>query len=514
MKLSWGINLLFYVAACLALFATFIQGKTWRNINVQGLQKFWKKIVGGLTMAGGLSLLAMLLHLQIASMWPYLLGGVGLAGLLMGLNLSAEIRGIILLTLSFFLFSQFSDATALSLPLLASFSGLVLGKLWHQDMWEDLILPSTWLLGLYWLVSSTPESSMLLRTSLLTIVVAIGLLIRASQTLPQLNKTPRFLQALALVITGGLAAFLAIQNLLLQPTLLSWAGLFAGSLALSFLLVNPAETNGLSAIGSQQESPSALQASTIALLLVGIATLIASRLFDTLGWIVLAVGLLSNRRAGSYVSVAALFLLSRVLLQTFLVQYNTNVTGINITHPYASAALYVGFAVMLLLPGWLNALHDNTESALQTAPPQPESLPAQFTEISNPVEINTTHHPVSFQPVTLVLLSLGPILIAGLSNYFLHVEATASLLLALVVAGLGVGFLGHFKASQTRGLLLVLGLLSIVGALASPELLGWGNEAEKSQKLIVLSAAMFSLLVAAFMVQRTMSSGRKSIHVA
>lgn len=510
MKLSWGIGLLFYMSAFVALFAIFMQEKTWRNLKLQGLQKSWKKIVCGLAVAGILSLFTMFLNLQIASMWPYLLGGAGLASLLFSLNFSAEIRGLVLLTLSFILFSQFSDSTALSLPLLASFSGLTLGKLWHQDTWEDLILPSTWLLGLYWLVSSTPESSVTIRVSLLSIVISIGLIIRAMQTLPQLTKIPCLLQGLTITITGGLAAWLAVQNLLLEPALLPWTGLFAGGLALSFLLVNPADTSGAS---SSQDRPNSLQASTIALLLVGIATLIASRLFDTLGWVVLAAGLLSNRRAGSFVSVAALFLLSRVLLQAFLVQYNANVTGINITHPYASAALYVGFAVMLLLPSWLNAFYSEAESGMQTATRQDESASAPL-EITSASEMNMMNTSINFQPTTIILLSMGAVLFAGLSNYFLHVEATASLLLALIVGGLGIGFLGHFKASKIRSVPLVLGLLSLAGALSSPEILNWGNEAEKNQKLIVLSAAMLTLLIAAFIAQRAISSGRKPIQVA
>jgi len=275
-------------------------------------------------------------------------------------------------------------------------------------------------------------------------------------------------------------------------------------LVLGFLLLNPSESiespaNGAAiAVNRQEQSatPAAPQAGVIALLLLGMATLVASRLFGTAGWVVLAVGLLSNRRSGSYVSVAAMFLLARVLLQAFLTQFSANVTGINITHPYASAALFVGFAMMLILPNWLNALP-------ATAPAVPH----------NDAEILNDPKRLSLILIPFVLLGLGSLLFAGLSNYFLHAEATASLLLALIVSGLGVSLLAQFYSPQARAMPLFATLLTLAGALVSPEILDWGNEAEKGQKLVVLGVALALILLMAFLTQR-LGSGRKSIQVS
>jgi|GEM_PF-6519687 len=504
MKLSWGICTLFYGAVALALLVPIIKEKVWRPVGVSTLKESWVKSMGGLLLAGIFSVLAMLLQLDIAAAWPYLLGASGLYGLLSGLNLTAEARGVTLLTVGFALFSNFSDPSTVPLPLIASFLGLAFGKLFNPNAWEDFILPGTWLVGLYWLAPNISEGLLASHISLLTIFISVGLMTRTLQAFPMLAHVPVWLRPLYIGIIGGLSAWLAVQNMLLYPPFLPWVGLFAGGLVLGFLLLNPSESiespaNGAAiAVNRQEQSatPAAPQAGVIALLLLGMATLVASRLFGTAGWVVLAVGLLSNRRSGSYVSVAAMFLLARVLLQAFLTQFSANVTGINITHPYASAALFVGFAMMLILPNWLNALP-------ATAPAVPH----------NDAEILNDPKRLSLILIPFVLLGLGSLLFAGLSNYFLHAEATASLLLALIVSGLGVSLLAQFYSPQARALPLFATLLTLAGALVSPEILDWGNEAEKGQKLVVLGVALVLVLLIAFLTQR-LGSGRKPIQVS
>jgi hypothetical protein len=378
-----------------------------------------------------------------------------------------------------------------------------LGKLFNPTNWEDFILPGSLLVGLAWLVSSSSEALLIPQISLLIIFLSISLIVRGLQAVPALAKAPAWLRPLYLGLTGGFAAWLAVQNMLLQPEFFPWVGLFVGGLGLGFLLLNPEEsmeaTKQNTPMTDARHIPSVLQSGLIALVLVGVATLVASRLFGTLGWVVLAVGLMVNRKAGSYVTVAALFLLGRVLLQTFLIQYSSNVTGINITHAYASAALYAGFAMMLLLPNLINTLYVK-------APVAPQDTNALGEPGSNSLQPN-------FKPTLIALLGLGILLAAGFSNYFLHGEATASLLLALLVSGLGVGLLSQFTSIHARALPLLVTLLTLTGALASPEVLNWGNEAEKSQKLMVLGGVLVLVLLVGFLFQR-IGSGRKLVQVS
>lgn len=505
MKLSWGICTLFYGAAAVALLIPAFKELAWRQVSLPTSKESRVKLAGGLLLAGLFSVLAMVLQLDVAGSWPYLLGASGLYGLLSALNLTAEARGIILLTTGFALFSGFSDASTAQLPLLASFLGLLFGKLFNPNAWEDFLLPGTWLVGLYWLAPNVSESLLATHISLFAIFTSILLMARTLQTFPMLANVPGWMRPLYIGIIGGLVAWLAVQNMLLYPPFLPWVGLFAGGLVLGFLLLNPSEsvvTPIHSAALTEQEpspTPEVHSAGLIALLLLGVATLVASRLFGTAGWAVLAAGLLANRRSGSYVSVAALFLLSRVLLQAFLSQFSANVTGINITHPYASAALYVGFAIMLVLPVWSNILYANATPSLQATD-----------GLNKPVSASTRPN---FKLIPLALLGLGALLFAGLSNYFLHAEATASLLLAMVVSGLGVSLLSRFYQPQARALPLFTVLLTLAGALASPEALNWGNEAEKGQKLIVLGIGLAIALLMAFLTQR-FGSGRKPVQVS
>jgi len=207
------------------------------------------------------------------------------------------------------------------------------------------------------------------------------------------------------------------------------------------------------------------------------------------------VGLLSNPRAGNYVSVAALFLLGRVMLQAFLSQYSANVTGINITHPYASAALYVGFAIMLLLPAGLNVLQSKMQGNEVLAESESSTLQSNF------------------NPLASVLLGGTSLLVAGLANFFLHGEATASLLLALLVSGLGVSFFAAFNDAQSRVIPMFATLLTLAGVLATPEILDWGNSAEKAQKLVVLGIALAVIVLVGFVTQQ-FGSGRKPVQVS
>jgi hypothetical protein len=492
MKLIAGSSLLFYIAVVLSFFISLFSEKSGLQITLQHLKSGnWKPILPQLF--GSLLLVAVLcgcmvgLNLQIASAWSYMLGSTLLIALLTALQISAELRGLILITMGFAVFSTFGDASNLALPVLASLLGLMIGKLGQSATWEDFTLPATWLAGLYWIVTSVAEKAMPEQASLLTLMLAMALLLRAAQAVPLLRNIPSIWRALFLTVTAGLGGWLVIQNILLQPALLPWAGLFAGGTVLGFLIPSPVAVTDVSRTSSDEAGPT--QIGLIALLLTGIATLIASRLFDSLGWVILAAGFIVNRQSNGYVDAGALFLLSRLLLQAFLVQYNANVTGINITHPYASAAMFAGFAGMLIITGWFKWLAVSTDSPDRNAAFN-QSMP---------------------QHVTQWLLCLGTVLVAGLSNYFLHAEATASLLLALVVTGVCLGYLANFKSPQLTGMPLMLTLLSLCSVLAMPEVLNWGNEAEKNQKLIVLGVALL-LFVIGGVIQR-FSSGRKPIQV-
>jgi hypothetical protein len=396
--------------------------------------------------------------LKLDSAATVLFAGFGFLGfwLLSCFNLSAGLAGIPLLLGAVFMAGINPDSSQPSMPLIAYTLGLIVAKSFfpHRKL-MDLLLPAIYCVGFYWIQLSSPQGLAASYQALLMLALSIALVLRGLQALPVMVAANIVVRAAFVTVVSGLLAWLGIQNLLLQPGLTHWAWLFAGGSLLGFLL------------GSEPDDveSGAFLKGAIPLVGVGIAALLASRLFGTVGWLVLAATVLSNPKANRIPSVVSLFFVGRVLLQGFIYQFNPNVTGINITHPYASAALYAGIAVMLILPGFLN-VSTRTSEAGQT---------------------------LSVRQLALsVLLAL---LTAGLSNYFLHAEATGSLLTALLIAGLSVSLLGRFSAAVSQAYPLLLSFLITAGCLLSHELLEAGNGAEKPEKLWVLGATLLVCLV-------------------
>ena len=488
-----GVTVLFFVACAAAFAAVLFKRETRPLLGLSVSKSALPNLIVGSVLLLALYLLANLLHLDAASGLLWFVAGLAGQLLLPALGLRHGVSGILLLLAGFYLTWSAPDAAAVQIPALSYLFGLTAGKALNpSSAWEDLALPATWLIGHHWIAAISPESMIQPYQALLAVFLSVSLLMRAIQGTGLLPKSPSVLAPLFVVVTSGLAAWLGVQTLILKPALLNWVWLFTGGTLLSYLLgigfAQSAQDNGDNTTDSE---PSWLQGA-IQLVLIGIAALVASRLFGSFGWLVLAVGLLANRSASPAVTVAGGFFLARTLLQGFLYQYNPNVTGINITHPYASAALYEGFAIMLLLPGLLRLLSTSTDTD-------------QNANESNPHALTNTP--------AWSLLTVSSVLLGGLSNYFLHAEATGSLLVSLTVAGLGVGLLEKIQPAQTKQYPLLLTLLTINSALLSHELLDLGNEADKMQKLTVLGITLVVLLLLVLFSQK-IGSGRKPVQVS
>jgi hypothetical protein len=206
-------------------------------------------------------------------------------------------------------------------------------------------------------------------------------------------------------------------------------------------------------------------------------------MFGTVGWLILGSTVLINPKANRMASVVGLFFIVRVLLQGFIYQYNPNVTGINITHPYASAALYAGEVGMILLPNFLNLLFPKAE----------DTSPAS-------------------ELLWAVPIAKG-LLVAGLANFFLHNEATGSLLTALTIGALAISLLGNIRNMSCRFFPLQYALLMTVGCLLTPEFLEAGNHADKTDKLWGLGIALV-ISISLLLVSRKSALGREPIQIS
>lgn len=460
----------------------------WTSVQTQQL------ILGG-SLFGLAALLAVGLQLAVAQSLGFALIGFAAMAVLAGLRLPVGVPGILLLILAFFLGGA-GDALIPIKSIQAYLLGLLLAQVAPSDRsgrWLDFLWPSILVVGSVWIALTSAQNAWVNQQVLLLLAIAIAVLLRSVSLLPVLSGS-KTLQALFVSVMSGLLAWLGIQNALLQPSLYQWEFLFAGGSLLGF---------ALAALESVSASKTVV-IRVMQLLLLGLGTLMVSRLFGSTGWLVLAASLLSatgsvsnnaaqsnlqpnndEQPAGlSVVGLASLFLVGRVLLQTFIVQFNPNVTGINITHPYASAALYGGFAFMLLLPSLLKAAKACSEAQV-----------------------------ASSNGLLSLVLGAVALLSAGLVNYFLHAEATGSFLTALWVTGIGVSLLGTFTDEQSSFAPLQLAFLATLTCVLSPELIEAGNLADKTEKLWVLAGAFVAFSALAVLIQRK-TSGRQPIPVA
>lgn len=481
MKPITGVSGLFYAACMAAFIATWWGSRPNRPFFRLTLDSTaWTSLFGGLGLSAVLYGLAHMLQLEALSGIPYLLIGFVAFWTFSVLNLASGMSGILLLLGAFFLTCSTTDPTTLQTPALCALFGIGIGKaLRPASHWEELALPAAWLIGQIWIAVAAQQN--LMDQALLTIFISVTLLLRAVQSLSILPEKPVVLRPLFVVITSGLAAWLAVQTLVLKPSLLNYVWLFTGGSLLSFLLSLQTDADTDNTTSSHTVIQGAIH-----LVLIGIAALVASRLFGTLGWLILGVGMFSNRQARSAVWVAVLFFLARTLLQVFLYQYNPNVTGINITHPYASAALYEGFITMLLFPALVQPMLGTSTNNNNTA--------------------------VS-RSLAWIGLTFAAILTGGLANYFLHAEATGSLLVSLTVAGLGVSLLNNMEQPQARPYAMLFNMLILNSALLGHELLDLGNEADKTQKLTVLTVALV-IFLALFLFSQKRLSRSKSVQVS
>ncbi len=194
-------------------------------------------------------------------------------------------------------------------------------------------------------------------------------------------------------------------------------------------------------------------------ILVGGGGLLALRLGGSYGAALLGIGVLTFR--SYWGTVAALFLTVRPLTQSLLYQTDLNLSGINLTHPYTYAALYLGMAGMILalVASWLFTA---------TAP------------------LRTT-----------VALTVGSVALTAMVGYFIHLEPQSAFLLGALIVALMAAALtpvipaSGFSGSEGLGIQgLLLAILATLTALLTPELTLAGTEATRLTRLLVFAALL------------------------
>jgi len=440
-------NLLLYpflAVTALVLASKVIGGKHWQLLDIRRLKSSWLPFLLGVAPLTAILLLGNIGSLGFAQAAPYFVGASVIALLLSQIGFPAELRSLILLILSVGL-TQLCP-TEYNQPILGTLAGLLVWKtienLLHkpESRLDDITPPVVWLSTFYWAKVGTNEANGVLCQGIVLGTLLVSICIRWIQ--PALLTSDKvYLKRLLLSVFGGLALLCLITELLLGVKLQTIAALAGGGYLVTYLLQ--------SLDSGHNEAPN-LARGLKNILLIGILTLVATRLFGMQGLLVLAATTVIAPTSGAAV-IAGLFWASRVLLQAYVLQYNPNVTGINLMHTYTTAAMYAGVLLVLVISLFIKEIKDR------------RLLSAIF----------------------LASVCITPCA----SNYFLHSEPTGGLLISIGVTAVLIALLSpavyQSRLTDQENLMLVPALATTLG-LMSQELIGLGDGASVHDRALAL----------------------------
>jgi len=338
----------------------------------------------------------------------------------------------------------------------------------RKTQFDDLIPAITWLSALIWFQSRFFVHAIADQANLIAqqnvVLLAIAITFGLKPLVVMMSGPDRFLlKRIGLSALGGIVFFGLTNFILLKPVYALVSALYAGGLFTSLL---PSSAFRDSRIVERDSALFHRQLHFV--ILIGILALVGSRSFSMLSFLVLAPTAMVAS-AGGIGAAIAFFWTARVLLQTFVLNYNSNVTGINLMHPYVSASMFAGFFLSLLF----------TVALMRPAKAWQDSLFFLAIAASSPV----------------------------VSTYFLHEEPTSGFLSSLLTASVLLVCLAPLlnpSAEPNRlDTLILLPSISLTTALISNVLLTMGNETsteDRIQLALYLTCAFAVITLIAFVV--------------
>lgn len=469
--LSTPIFTLFIFASLAAFFFPLIKNKLFKQLSIKSF-KSTAPIASAVLLAFCLLFgFGNVFALNTANYIGYFALGFAALYALNNIGLTARLTGIVLLFGSVMLTLNMPEQ-ADNLNLVAIACGAMTWKLIENLFWEarpvydDIVPALIWLLGIYWIRIGIGDAGLVTNVALLAGGLSVMMLLRLFET-PFLSDDKVYLKRLMLSATGGLGFLLVITKLIVNPQIAQMAILFGGGLFVSYLLQE------------LEEREKTFVEGLYALLLIGGATLVAYRFFGTFGLLILA----TTTQIGKgelFAHYAGLFWIARVMLQTYIVAWVANVTGINTMHPYVGAALYAGMLLVVVM-----------------------SLTARDVQ--------------SRRLYLLAFLASGSLL-PIFANYFLHEEAAASLIQAACVASVLVVVLApviyQSELPKHGNIMLLPTMLSGFGALANG-LIPLGNTVTTTTRITSLAYSVACILVITTLISIVISrkSGGKPVDV-
>lgn len=281
---------------------------------------------------------------------------------------------------------------------------------------------------------------------------------------PFMRDDKILVKRLVLTLSGGLAYLVMVTKAVNAPEYVRLAALVGAGYGMAYALDALAVKKDCATSAIKQ------------VLIIGIFTLLATRLFGNLGMAALGAGCM----VGNFSQIpacAAIFFGARVLEQVFAYANVSNVTGINLNHPYVSAALYLGLFSALGLMALLKDVSDRRISA------------AAFATLS----------------------AVGTCAV----SYFLHSEAAGGYLISLIVSAVLVSIVGQAFFPEEEEKVVNVALVPALAtscAMVSAGLLQFGLNATLEERMTVIAAmggVTFAVLLASYFIGRSKAPSDK-----
>ena len=396
--------------------------------------------------------LAGLLGLSFANSFLFLIGGFMVPAIFSSLGLSHGSRAILVLLLAVAVTVLVPEegyrlSYAAFIAGLASWKAVDYFLISDEDKagsFEDFLPAFLFVVGVYWTKTADTATWIPIHQKLILGAISVSMLMRAIQG-QFLSNDKLYFKRISLAVTGSLFMLIYINQFIVALELGKIAVIAGAGYFLTYLF---------DAMDKSCDHEDRVLSDLKKILFIGIFTLLVSRLFGMLGLVVLAMSMLISTTSGVAL-IAAAFWGARVLAQSFIFDFNSNMTGINIMHTYAGAALYGGF----FLGVDVRLLIATSKNRLATD--------------------------ILFSPATVI----APVT----AVYFLHAEPAASLFYSALVAAsllavVAPSFYGEGAAGASQGALMLIPPQLLAFGILVNELISRGNTADLKERMIVLVA--------------------------
>ena len=384
------------------------------------------------------------------SQFGWMLAGFMVPALVSSSGISIQGRSLIILALSV-LSSLFFGGESLVLNFSSYLVGLISWKtvdyllIQEESTLEDVLPSLLWLVGIFWTQTVDTGNWIALHQKMILGTMTVVIFMKLMQG-PYLTNDKLYLKRIGLAAFGLLCLLIYVNQLMAawelgKLTVIAGVGFFLAYLFDAMDLQNGEEN--ITVLHDIKK-----------VLFIGIFTLLISRLFGMFGLVILGAAMLVSTTSGIAL-LAAAFWIARVLVQTFIFDFNSNITGINIMHSYTGASLFAGFFLVVAL----SLLIKKVESRL----------------------------------ITAILFATALLMAPVTAVYFLHAEPAASLLYSSLVASVLVGLMapsiyGEESSLRQGALLLIPSQLTSFAILAN-QLIEKGNSAGTQERMIALVIA-------------------------